>query len=173
MSDDVKGREHLVRRQQALTAVFKRFQPHFQRAFAPAMWPALVTAWLDEDGMRDVDTDLFEQAARDVLRAQPTYPPKVWDLIRAANRLRTNHGGSVQGPGSAVRSRIWEWQSPVTGRFSRAERFDSGQWVWHGIDDAEAFYGYGDDARVEYCEAMCTAHPLPERLMWRAVQGAA
>lgn len=160
MADEVKGREHLVRRQQVLiTGVFKRFAVHWPRAFAPSLWPGLVEGWLEH--LHGIDTDLLEQAAKDVLRTAPTYPPKVWDLQKAARQLRTNHSGDVQGPGSAVRSRVWEWQSPITHRFSRAERLDSGEWIWHGIDDAEAFYRHGDDARIDYCETMAQQHPLP------------
>lgn len=160
MSDDVQGREHLVHRQQVLIGVFKRFKVHFRNAFAPALWDGMLEEWLRE--LRGIDTDVLDQAARNLISTGPQYPPKVWDLAKHARALRGDHTGPVHGPGSAVHSRIWFWVSPVTGRMSRAERRDDGCWIWHAIDDAEAFLDYGDAARIEYCESQ--AHEYAQRV---------
>lgn len=151
MADEVQGREHLLRRQQVLTAIFKRFQVYWRNAFAPTLWPAMLETWMDD--LEGVPTDVLDQAARDVLRTQPKYPPKVWDLVRAAERYRTDHAGPVYGPGSAARSRVWVWGPPVAPRIVRIERRDDGTWLWPGLVDGELFYGLGDEGRIEYCEA--------------------
>lgn len=86
MSDEIKGREHVVARQQALGAVFKRFAAIWPRAFAPSHWDGLMEPWLD--ALKGVPTDALEPAAREILRDGNTqYPPKPWELAKRARAI--------------------------------------------------------------------------------------
>lgn len=159
MADDVHGREHLVRRQQAVTAVFKRFATFWPRAFAPSTWASSLEPWLD--ALEWVSTDVIEQAARELLRTAPKYPPKPWELAEIARTLDGRHAGMVQGPGTAQRVEVWEWFDREGGRLSRAERRADGTWIWHAVEPSLWFYDADDDARRAHCERMVLRYPMP------------
>lgn len=83
MTDEIKGREHLVRRHQVLTAVFKRFSVVWRTAFAASRWADLLDTWNDQ--LRGIDTDHLDGAAKEFLRTSATaYPPKPWEFAKFA-----------------------------------------------------------------------------------------
>ncbi|MES2524052.1 MAG: hypothetical protein V4617_15200 [Gemmatimonadota bacterium] len=97
MADDVKGREHLVKRQQLIFAIFKRFSSRWQRAFHPNRWPDLLDDWTD--GCRRVDTDQLEPMARAFLReVQSQYPPKSWEFQNFVLAKLRKSAESTDGP---------------------------------------------------------------------------
>ena len=86
MSTEVKGQEHLVRRQAAMMAVFRRFATVWRRAFHANEWTNLLDTWLD--ACRGIDTDVLELAAKTFLRGPPAnYPPKPWEFAKVARRM--------------------------------------------------------------------------------------
>jgi hypothetical protein len=96
--DEVKGREHLVRRQGALTAVFKRFSAVWPRAFAVTQWPTLFEPWMD--ALHGVATDVLEPAARELLRdGEPKYPPKPWEFAKFARTIEKRSIPAAAGGG--------------------------------------------------------------------------
>jgi hypothetical protein len=83
VSDEIKGREHLVRRHGEMTKVFKRFSVAWRMAFAAARWPDLLDTWMDQ--CKGIDTDHLEPAAQEFLRTSATtYPPKPWEFAKFA-----------------------------------------------------------------------------------------
>lgn len=151
-ADDVKGREHLIRRQVAMTAVFKRFSAAWPRAFGPATWPTLMDLWIDSCG--GVDVDLLEPAARDYLRTHESkFPPKAWEFAKFAKQLQATRCPEVAGKTPPRTSRTWEWISPVTGRITRVVD-QGGEWLAFSLDDRAAFEAMDTAGRVAYCEAM-------------------
>lgn len=86
MSDEIKGREHLVRRLQVLTGVFKRFSVVWRSAFAASRWPDLLETWKDQ--LQGIDTDHLDPAAKEFLRVGATqYPPKPWEFAKFARQF--------------------------------------------------------------------------------------
>ncbi len=94
MADDVKGREHLVRRHQVMLAVFKAFSGVWRGNFAPTRWESIMPTWLDN--LRGIDTDHLEPAAREFLRDPGTsFPPKPWEFAKYARTFVRTQQTSV------------------------------------------------------------------------------
>lgn len=160
MSQEIAGREHLIRRQQAMTAVFKRFAAVWPRAFAAASWPVLMETWLDN--VRGIPDDVLEPAARALLQRPSSYPPKPWDFAGVARSVRDKHEPSTtrgRGPLHA-----WVWRSPVSGRLLSVEEHVDG-WVWmEALDNPRDFLAMTDDGKRTWCEEMALNYGLqPER----------
>lgn len=156
MSDETKGREHLVARHKQLIAVFRRFATAWPVAFAPAKWDTILDTWLDN--LWHVDTDVLDRAAREFLRkTKPQYPPKPWDFGDFARRYTQQteaaHGGLVQGPGSMPKRRVWEWVSPLSNRICRVEEFPDG-FACSNLDNQREFDAFTAAGKIEYCEHM-------------------
>lgn len=160
MADEIKGREHLVQRQVAMTAVFKRFQPVWRQAFHANAWAGLLDTWIDN--CHGIETDFLEVAAREFMRSgKSDFPPKPWVFAAFAKQLQTKHRGATAVVVGAIPSvrRTWQWQNPGSQRLACVEERDNG-WVIMSVDDAIMFEAYDDRAKVEYCEHMVREHGL-------------
>jgi hypothetical protein len=168
--DEIKGQEHLHARRLALAKAFSTFASRWSQRFAAKQVPTLLPVWLVAVEYLPVE-QIEPLAVQFTAKFEGKYPPSPQEFASWARQTLGRHdGGARTNHAPIVCTSIWEWVSPVTGRFSRAERDDQGNWRWFAIDDAEPFLRYDDDARRQYCEAMSLAHPVPERLMWRPVR---
>lgn len=160
--DEVKGQEHLHARRLALTKAFATMASRWSQRFSAKHVPTLLPVWLV--AVEYVPTEQLEPlAVQFTAKFEGKYPPSPQDFAAWARQQLGRHVGGDTRPAFETRSRVWEWVSPVTHRFSRAERRDDGTWHWWAIDDAEAFYANDDAWRIEYCEAMAAENPLPTR----------
>ncbi len=160
MAEEIKGREHLVKRQVAMTAVFKRFAPVWTKAFHANAWAGLLDTWIDN--CHGIDTDFLDIAAREFMRSgKSDFPPKPWVFAAFARQLQAKQRNTsvTVGGGTASKRRIWEWQNPGSKRLARVEERD-GNWVAMSVDDYAMFMAYEDRAKVEYCEHMVREHGL-------------
>lgn len=159
MSDTVHGREHLVRRQQAMSAVFARFAGVWKQAFAAKLWPDMLETWLDSAG--GIDTELLEPAARQMLSdGELQFPPKPWQFAKFARGLQRKHSGET-APVAMARPDVWEWSDPETNRVIHIERHSDG-WSAGSMDlrSYTAFVAMTDREKLAYCGHMAVQHPL-------------
>ena len=159
MSDTLHGQEHLVRRQQAMSAVFQRLSRVWPKAFAPKTWPDMLETWMDST--RGIDTELLEPAARQMLSEGGfQFPPKPWEFAKFARGVQRKHSGDT-APIPTNRPDVWEWSDPETNRVIHIERHADG-WSAGSMDlrSYTAFTAMTDREKLAYSGHMAVQHPL-------------
>lgn len=154
MAEEIKGREHKVARQIAMTNVFKKFAPIWKQAFHANQWANLLEPWMD--ACAGIDTAVLEPAAKALLKTKPTYPPKPWDFADVARQLHYENSPRMERQSASKTSdpyRFWEWMDPTSRRIARVELRD-GNWVFMSVGEHAKFAAFDDQSKTAYCIAM-------------------
>lgn len=163
MAEDIKGREHLVARQVAMTNVFKKFAPIWKQAFHSNQWANLLEPWMD--ACHGIDTSVLEPAAKALLKTKPTYPPKPWDFADVARQLHYENSPRMERQSAAKTSdpyRFWEWLDPISRRIARVE-VRNGAWVVMAVGEYQKFMEMDDHSKTAYAGAMELEHGWHKR----------
>lgn len=158
MTTEVQGREHLLRRQQAMGTVFRLFAVVWPQAFAPRKLDQLLGVWLDN--CADIPDDMLEPAARAMLRQKQRYPPKPFDFAQFARRIVRQRTGAATRQDAAPTVPSWQWVSPRSNRVVFVEERPDG-WVWSsGMDDPSDFLAMNDAGKRAYCDERAIESPV-------------
>ncbi len=159
MTDELKGREHLVARQVAMTNVFKKFQPIWGKTFHANAWGGLLESWMEE--CKGIDTAVLEPAAKALLKTQPKFPPKPWDFSAIARKLQyeQNPRSDRGADKTSEPYRQWQWLDPISHRIACVEMRGS-EWVVMAVGEYVKFMAMDDYSKTAYCVAMENEHGL-------------